>query len=152
MKIWLLTHSEELKKASGTGAIVKKVLGDQCEVIVWHRKAPHESILSLSPTDTILVYKHSNDYPTVTTETLHTINNAIILDGTWQQAQKMYNRSPYLNQFAHYEVTHLKSTYKKRRNQIENGLCTAEIAIHLLNQTNNPISSTLLQEFHAFNQ
>lgn len=152
MKIWLLTHSEELKKASGTGTIVKKVLGEQCEVIVWQRKAPHTSILNLSPADTILVYQHSNDCPTVTTETLHTINNAIILDGTWQQAQKMYNRSPYLSQFAHYEVTHLKSVYKKRRNQIENGLCTAEMVIHLLNQTDNPVSSTLLHEFHVFNQ
>ena len=47
MHIWLLTHSEELKKANGTGKIVKKALNDYCSVIVWQRTAPCQELLEL---------------------------------------------------------------------------------------------------------
>lgn len=150
MKIWLLTHSEELKKLSGTGKIVKNILRDKCEILVWDRTKPNEQISELSPSNTILVYQHQNDTQQYNEEEFQRIENAIIIDGTWQQAKKIYNHSPYLKKFCHYEISGLQSNYKKRRNQKVGGLSTAEVAIHLIEQTQ--LKSELLNEFNNFNQ
>lgn len=152
MKIWLLTHSEELKKESGTGKLVKSLLAEQCHVIVWARKEPNSALLALSPVDTAIVYLATSTSPTLDKASLSNINNVIVLDGTWQQARKMYNQSPYLAKFPHYEIKGEHSLYIKRRNQKEAGLCTAEVAIHLLKEVNDPQAAALQQSFLTFNQ
>ncbi|MBU0791662.1 MAG: DTW domain-containing protein, partial [Gammaproteobacteria bacterium] len=81
MKIWLLTHSEELKKASGTGKLVKEVLESECEIIVWSRVAPSEAILKLSPSDTLLIYLCENEQQRHCGDIAHSIGNIIIIDG-----------------------------------------------------------------------
>ncbi|MBR7890024.1 DTW domain-containing protein [Marinomonas sp. A79] len=152
MKIWLLTHSEEIKKTTGTGPLVKSALGLQCEIVVWSRVSPDEAILNLPNNTTLLIYPkvqaETISYDTVFSE----IENIIILDGTWQQARKMYNQSPYLQRLTHYEIHGVKSVYNKRRNQKETGLCTAEVAIHLLQKNNHPAAPRLVDDFHRFNQ
>lgn len=152
MKIWLLTHSEELKKPSGTGKIVKETIESECEIIVWSRVDPSTAILALTPANTILVYPCKNEQQTSLTDLTPTVDNIIIIDGTWQQAKKMYNQSPYLKAFAHYEIKGIKSLYQKRRNQKDIGLCTAEVAIHLLTEYKHPAASSLLEKFTEFNQ
>ena len=152
MKIWLITHSEELKKNSGTGKIVKEVLGDECEIVVWSRVAPNEAILKLSPSNTLLIYLCENEQQRYCGEINPSIDGIIIIDGTWQQARKIYNQSPYLQKFKHYEVQGIKSVYSKRRNQKDIGLCTAEVAIHLLTEYEHPAASVLLNRFNEFNQ
>ncbi|REG82997.1 DTW domain-containing protein [Marinomonas pollencensis] len=152
MKIWLLTHSEELKKESGTGKLVKSALADQCHVIVWARKEPDPQILALDPLNTAIVYLKTPTSPRLEKDQVCDIQNIIILDGTWQQARKMYNQSPYLARFPHYEIQGENSVYTKRRNQKESGLCTAEVAIHLLKEANDPQAAALQQSFLTFNQ
>jgi len=151
MKIWLLTHSEELKKTTGTGALVKEALNNECEIVKWSRVMPSKAILNLSPDETLLIYPCKNDEIKHNDKEL-TVKNIIIIDGTWQQAQKMYNQSPYLKQFKHVEIKGIKSTYSKRRNQKNTGLCTAEVAIHLLARYEHPATSTLLDRFTEFNR
>ncbi len=59
--------------------------------------------------------------------------NYIIIDGTWQQAQKIYNRSPYLKALPAVKIPVNKpSAYHLRRNQRAGCLCTAECAIEIL--------------------
>lgn len=152
MKIWLLTHSEELKKPSGTGKIVKDTLENECEIIVWSRVNSSEAILALSVNNTLLVYPCENEQQRSLIGLTPTIDNIIIIDGTWQQAKKIYNQSPYLKAFSHYEIQGVKSLYKKRRNQKNIGLCTAEVAIHLLTERKHPAASSLLEKFTEFNQ
>ncbi|NLQ19146.1 DTW domain-containing protein [Marinomonas sp. M1K-6] len=152
MKIWLLSHSEELKKTTGTGRLVKDVLGQQCDIIVWSRVAPSEAILHLSPTNTLLIYPSEKPEQTDTDDDQLNVDNIIIIDGTWQQARKIYNQSPYLKIFKHHEITAVNSVYKKRRNQKNQGLCTAEVAIHLLNKYQHPATAILFDRFTAFNQ
>lgn len=152
MKIWLLTHSEELKKPSGTGKLVKEVLNDECEVVVWSRVSPSIDILNLSPSNTLLIYLCKNEQQRFCEDISQSINNIIIIDGTWQQAQKIYNKSPYLHKFKHYEIQGVTSIYTKRRNQKNIGLCTAEVATQLLNEYKHPAASTLFNKFIEFNQ
>jgi DTW domain-containing protein len=152
MKIWLLTHSEELKKTTGTGKLVKDVLNNQCEIVIWSRVAPCKAILDLPPANTLLIYLCENVEHTYHSDDPLIVDNIIILDGTWQQARKMYNQSPYLKQFKHYEIEDTQSVYKKRRNQKSQGLCTAEVAIHLLEKYQHPATSALFDKFMQFNQ
>ena len=152
MKFWLLTHSEELKKHTGTGQLIKQTLGDDCEVITWSRVIPNKAILSLSPLNTLLIYPHESDQSTLIGSSLVGIENIIIIDGTWQQARKIYNQSPYLKNFPHKEIQGVKSIYSKRRNQKSIGLCTAEVALHLLDEKKHPAAKDLFDKFTIFNQ
>jgi DTW domain-containing protein YfiP len=76
----------------------------------------------------------------------------IILDATWQEARKMYNRSPYLHSLVKCQFTPARpSSYVMRRNQLAEGLCTAECVSELLRLHNEPeLAQTLdlaLSEF-----
>ena len=75
-----------------------------------------------------------------------TINHYIIIDGTWQEAQKIYNKSPYLKNLPTVRVeASQKSVYTLRRNQKENGLCTAECVIETLRARGHEQSANDLQ-------
>lgn len=152
MKFWLLTHTEELKKTTGTGKLIKETLDEYCEIIPWSRVTPSESILTLSPNNTVLIYPNENDQATSFNSDTSQIENIIIIDGTWQQARKIYNRSPYLHAFPHKEIQDVKSIYTKRRNQKSIGLCTAEVAIYLLDERDHPSTKALRDRFLEFNQ
>ena len=156
MHIWLLTHSQELLKANGTGRLVKAVLGDQCHIVEWSRVNPPTSILELSPDDTLLIYPEDTQDSFSSIEDVGSATpwkNFIILDGTWQQARKIYNRSPYLHGLHKHAIEHLTSSYIRRRNQVVGGLCTAEIAIYLLEkQLEQQNAKCLKQCFEAFNR
>lgn len=152
MNIWLLTHSEEIKKTTGTGTLVKEILNDDCHLMVWSRVEPNAAVLRLSPLDTVLVYPHMTHCTKTVSVANKAIKNVLILDGTWQQARKMYNQSPYLQRFDHYEIQGLRSTYSKRRNQKDTGLCTAEVAIHILMEQQHPAAPALVDRFAEFNQ
>ncbi|ETX09501.1 hypothetical protein MUS1_08335 [Marinomonas ushuaiensis DSM 15871] len=152
MKIWLLTHTEELKKTSGTGKLVKDTLKNDCEIIEWSRVSPEQAILDLPPTNTLLIYPYEEAQKTLSTTPVSNIDNIIIIDGTWQQARKIYNRSPYLKKFQHYEIKGVTSVYCKRRNQKNTGLCTAEVAIHILTEYQHSAAGKLSKQFLEFNQ
>lgn len=153
MKIWLLTHTEELKKATGTGQLVKNALGNDCEIIKWSRVSPEQAILDLPPANTLLIYPYEKDQNTLSVITPQpSFDNVIIIDGTWQQARKIYNRSPYLKKFQHYEIKGVTSAYSKRRNQKNTGLCTAEVVIHILTECQHPVAGKLSNQFCEFNQ
>ncbi len=70
----------------------------------------------------------------------------ILLDGTWDEARKMFRKSPYLQ---HLPVLSLLpeqlSRYQLRRAQSESHLCTAEVGALCLNLANDT------QAAHAFN-
>lgn len=152
MQIWLLTHSEEFKKTTGTGKLVKEVLNNECGIIEWSRVIPSKTILDLSPENTLLIYLCENEELKHHHDSEITVKNIIIIDGTWQQARKIYNQSPYLKRFKHYEIADIKSVYSKRRNQKITGLCTAEVAIQLLAKFQHPATLTLLDKFTEFNR
>jgi len=182
MKLYLLTHERELNKTSNTGRLVKKCLSDSVEVIVWKRTEPDLNLVELiNKGDVAMLYpdlpgqcstnsKELEDEvnlpESVVLDELSCDNKAcdskvsvedfesfLILDSTWQEARKMYNRSVYLQQAKKISLQVDKpSTYRKRRNQIEGGLSTAECVIELLKQKDKQsLASELQKEFDAFN-
>ncbi len=63
----------------------------------------------------------------------------ILIDATWQEARKIYNRSDYLKALQKISISSQhESIYQLRRNQVEGGLCTAECAAHILSASGEP--------------
>jgi len=151
MKIFLLSHERELKKATNTGKIVKECLGSTVEIIVWQRTEPSKELLELIDRDEIaLLYPGADDG---SAGYVNDFENFLILDATWQEARKMYNRSPYLLRASQVSIKINKpSTYKLRRNQITDGLSTAECVVELLRlKEQKSLAEKVRTEFVNFN-
>ena len=132
MKFILLTHYRETQKASNTGQLVQKHVANT-QIIIWQRTQPDSSLLELiSAGNTALLYPGGDDaHPSFSR--LADYENFILIDSTWQEARKIYNRSPYLKSLPCIQLpVNQSSSYTLRRNQLEGGLCTAECAIELL--------------------
>ncbi len=131
MKIFLLTHQRELDRKTNTGSLALEILPKQVERIIWERSLPDATLLSCIEKGTVALLFPSDASETVVPAA--SFDAFIILDGTWQEAQKIYNKSPYLKSLPTIKIeTDQKSLYTLRRNQKQNGLCTAEIVIELL--------------------
>lgn len=134
MKLILLTHSREIQKASNTGQLVQKVVANT-QTIIWQRTQPDLSLLDLINSEkTALLYPELNESgDEVSVVDAANFENFILIDSTWQESRKIFNRSPYLQQLPRIQLSaELSSSYHLRRNQVEGGLCTAECAVELL--------------------
>ena len=155
MKIWLLTHQRETFKKTNTGQLVQQLLADDCETIIWQRTQPDARLLELVKQNAIALL-----YPNIAANNAQlespcvNAEHFVIIDSTWQQAQKMINQSPYLQTMPKLSLNADKaSSYLLRRNQKDNGLCTAEVAIALLHQCDKKHKARELQlRFEQFNQ
>jgi len=131
INIFLLTHQKERYKKTNTGSLVIDVLGENAQIVVWDRVSPDPILLKYIDEGTIALL-----YPSLESQFLTEVSdyqNYIIIDGTWQEARKIYNRSPYLKGLPVFKVsTNKPSAYNLRRNQKVDGLCTAECAIEIL--------------------
>lgn len=150
MKITLLTHSKEFDKRSNTGQLVVDVLGDLAEQICWDRMNPPARLLEeIEAGGVALIYPGAVDEAG---DDLSDIRQVILIDGTWHEARKIHQRSPYLQSIRRISLdTGAKSVYNLRKNQKEFGLCTAECVIEVLRRSGNSAEAELLQErFLAF--
>jgi DTW domain-containing protein YfiP len=175
MKIYLLTHSREPTRGTNTGQLVTRVLGERARVIIWDRVNSDPDLLHLIGSQSVSLLfpepsvnvmdsmgtatdKNELKTPDAFPEALSMTSNQsrpsgyIILDATWQEARKMYNRSPYLHSLVKCQLTPARpSSYVMRRNQLAEGLCTAECVSELLRLHNEPeLAQTLdlaLSEF-----
>lgn len=132
MNVFLLTHSRETVKKKNTGVLVATVLGDQAKVITWERKNPNVALLEcIQGKSVALLYPSENSIDS-SGDTHVKYENYIVIDGTWQEARKIYNKSPYLHELPTIAIAATKpSAYTLRRNQKANGLCTVECVIEL---------------------
>jgi DTW domain-containing protein YfiP len=150
MKIFLLTHERELLRPSNTGGLAKNLAPQIVEQIIWARNTPDPSLLNaINHENTVLLYPvdDADDAP------IESFENIILLDATWQEARKMFNRSSYLKNLprAHIKPRQL-SQYQLRRNQLEGGLCTAECVVEILIAKNHiDIAERLNTAFTLFN-
>ena len=131
VKIFLLTHQRERFKNTNTGTLVVEVLGEKAQVVIWDRVMPDPELLRTIDEGSIALLYPSADSQLVSEAS--GFENYIIIDGTWQEAQKIYNRSPYLKDLPAVKIqANRASDYNLRRNQKEGGLCTAECAVEIL--------------------
>lgn len=77
----------------------------------------------------------------------------VILDATWQRAQKMYNQSNYLQQLPTVSLaTSHTSKFARRRNQKTGAWCTAEVIQWLWQQQGcESAAAQLADAFETFN-
>ncbi len=141
-----MTHSRELLRKTNTGKLVKSVLGKQCSIFEWQRKLPNPELLKhIANQSVALLYPHEDSIPLGKQEA--SFDAYILIDATWQEAQKMVNHSPYLHDLPKVSLTpSTPSIYKLRRNQKETGLCTAECVSALLSLDNNAEQANTLHE------
>lgn len=128
MKFTLLTHFKEIEKRSNTGRVVLDILGSEAEQIRWDRMNPPTGLLGeIESGEAAVVYPGASDGD------LSGISRFILIDGTWHEARKIYQRSPYLIKARRIGLAPTApSRYNLRKNQKESCLCTAECVIEIL--------------------
>lgn len=150
MKFTLLTHFKEFGKRSNTGQLVVDVLGSAAAQVRWDRAQPPAGLLEeIEAGGVALIYPGPADEAG---GDLTGIRHVILIDGTWHEARKIHQRSPYLQKVRRVSLRPAgKSVYNLRKNQKESGLCTAECVIEVLRSTGNVEDAERLRErFLAF--
>lgn len=150
IKFTLLTHSKELQKRSNTGRLVVEVLGSGAEQLRWDRMNPPAGLVEEIETGAVALV-----YPGAANEAdddLAGIGHFIIIDGTWHEARKIHQRSPYLRNVRRICLKPAaESVYNLRKNQKKACLCTAECVIQILRHTGNiEVAERLQDRFLAF--
>lgn len=147
-RVLLLTHEKEMDRKTGTGKIVKKVLGEVCKIIKWSRVEPDKDLVD-NISNSILIYPGGEELEAIDPDSF---DRVIILDGTWQEARKIYNKSKYLKNCRKASLNPSKeSIYNLRKNQLSYGLCTAEaVALTLDTLGNHPRSQKVFDELINF--
>jgi len=147
MKITLLTHFKEFDKRSNTGRLVLEILGDAAEQVRWDRLNPPVKLVEeIDAGGVALVYpgsadENGNNYD------LSDITRFILIDGTWHEARKIHQRSPYLRKARRVCLKPAgPSQYNLRKNQKDACLCTAECVIQILRSTGRIEQAERLQE------
>ncbi len=152
--IILLTHEREQQRPTNTGRCVLSTLPERSQLISWQRKEPDEALLALIKTNKVgLVYPAQENESTVSTINANDCDHWLLLDATWQEARKMFNRSNYLKTIPRIHIKpSAPSRYRLRRNQKQEGLCTAECVIELLKLDGDPAAARSVDaRFNEFN-
>ncbi|MDG1731929.1 MAG: DTW domain-containing protein [Thalassotalea sp.] len=150
MKIFLLTHERELHRATNTGSLAINDAKGIVERILWERVNPNKELTKLIENNqALLLYSKGESSKAIVEE----YDNIIIIDGTWQESQKIFNHSPYLKNAPQFTLqTSNDSSYKLRANQPKGGLCTIECIIEVLKiKGENELAAELATKFEQFN-
>jgi DTW domain-containing protein len=156
MKIYLLTHQRESNRPSNTGQLALTLFPDKVTRIIWNRVAANQELLQLANKNQIALIHPSGKPLSINNHSPseQQFRRFVLIDATWQEAQKILNRTPFLKTLEAFalEPKH-PSKYQLRRNQKECGLCTAECIAELF-KTQGEIknASLLLEQFDLFNQ
>ncbi|KAA0874510.1 tRNA-uridine aminocarboxypropyltransferase [Nitrincola tapanii] len=156
---WLLMHHDEFYKPSNTGQLILKTF-PQSGCSEWARLQMAESfelLLQRRQHNACLVFPIESDYVHREVTDLETLGDTplfIILDGTWRQARRMFRHSPYLAQLPVFQPqVERGSHYQLRSSGPEHHLCTAEIAVAVLEQLGDETAAAALaHNFALFNQ
>lgn len=155
MKITLLIHEKEQRRADNSGQLIKDIDGVHCEPLLWQRTQPNSALVTaIEQQKAVLLcpLEYGLQSSGEQVKDISKVEHFVILDGTWQEARKIYNKSAYLKQAKWHVLTDIPaSKYNLRRNQIDNGLCTAECAVEVLKRTNKTSAAEqLTEQFEQF--
>lgn len=137
LKLSLLTHPREFDRPSNTGKLVTTALsGVSAEL--WQRgqsvydlKLEGDPVLLFPP---LLAAEYLQSQGKVLGQILLPAQkfHYLLLDGTWQEAQKMFRQSSELQRLPLIELPSANSSYELRRNQQQGNLSTLEVVALLL--------------------
>jgi len=156
---WLLTHHNEFYKPSNTGRLIlNSIAGSHASE--WSRQDPGSAFKALLDNPELapcIVFPYGEDYQhRMISDPAPSDGRKpvfIILDGTWRQARRMFRHSRYLDDLPVIEPeVSFQSSYMLRQ-AIEPGqLCTAEVAVALLQQIGDrQAADHLASVFKLFN-
>ncbi|MDW6091290.1 DTW domain-containing protein [Vibrio rhizosphaerae] len=167
IKLSLLVHERELNRETNTGRWLVHALS-QCHSYLWQRKQPDLQFrhqlddpqffpVLLFPAPHALTIDEMNAQ-IKTQSQIHPVRSRcptphfIVLDGTWQEARKMERKSDWLAALPRVQITpSTTSSYRLRRNQQPDSLCTLEVVAALLNQRGESKDAQALTDFlHQF--
>ncbi len=154
LQLALLLHEKEWQRETNTGRWLSKSLAN-CSQHTWQRLDIDASLAEkmhrpdikpfvLFPSEQSISVQQAQ----LSAERDNKTPLFIILDGTWQEAQKMQRKSAWLKVLpqVHLNVTQ-ESDYTLRRNQQPGHLCTLEVGAGLLDELGYADSGTQLREF-----
>jgi len=148
-RFFLLVHPQELAKPTNTGHLLLTGLPGS-EYAAWSRVEPPVTLLErlvepgwrpylLFPEDAVQAAVEVVAADQLWQDCSSSLSLPqprplfILLDGTWQQARKMYRQSPYLQRLPLVSLSPAQaSQYHLRRNLQAGHLSTAEVAAELL--------------------
>lgn len=153
----LVMFDSEPLKPSNTGRLIADVLPDSTHAFLWSRTEPDPALLALLDDPAYQPYLVFPDCEKAPERVVHQVSLPtgkrplfILLDGTWREARRMANKSPYLDRFAVLAVQPEQlSTYGMRVAAHDEHLCTAEVAACVLESAGYPDEGVALQ--HWFN-
>ncbi len=98
----------------------------------------------LVPQGDVTLFEHLHERPWLPDR----VPAFVLLDGTWSQASKIFNKSPYLQSIPRMSIQPgAPSAYRLRRQRCVQHLSTVEVAIALLEQSEDPTASGALQAY-----
>lgn len=158
-QFWLLTHHNEFYKPTNTGRLILDSIRNT-RIFEWSRVNPPEALLEALADPRYapcIVFPAGEDYQQRMIEAPAAdgrIPVFIILDGTWRQARRMFRHSRYLQHLPVIEPrTERLSRYQLRRSTVPEHLCTAEVAIALLEEFGEARAAAHLEGyFERFNR
>lgn len=156
---WLLMHHNEFYKPSNTGRLICNSF-PSTGVSEWQRlsmPSAFESVLQARKSSACIVFPKASDYQHRMIEDVALLSDRplfIIPDGTWRQARRIFRHSPYLQDLPVIEPNvFMKSRYFLRKAEQDHHLCTAEVAVALLEQMGDlQGAEVLMHNFNLFNQ
>ncbi|WP_144391607.1 tRNA-uridine aminocarboxypropyltransferase [Pleionea sediminis] len=158
---WILIyHRDEVFKPTNTGKLIAQQFPNHTHAFLWDRIDPNPELISLlnaPDRSCYLIFPAEPDSGRVIVNSispLPTITTFVILDATWRQARRMFNRSQWLS---HIPALNLSpdeaATYSTRQAAHKHYLSTAESASLALTACfANSEAATLLNTFTIFNQ
>src|SRR5215510_1174009 len=153
-QFWLLMHPDECLKPTNTARLIGASI-PHTRLFPWYRTAPPAGFIALLSERRFLPYLLVPQGDATLFEGLcerpwlpDRVPAFVLLDGTWSQARKIFNRSPYLQSLPKMSIQpEGPSTYKLRRQRCAQHLSTVEVAIALLAQSESPVASSILQAY-----
>ena len=136
VEFWLLTHENEFSRTNNTGRLIEYAISST-KTFAWSRTEPPTEMIDLMEDyDVYLVFADDREEEKNRVKRYEPSDKKtvfLILDGTWKEARKMLRKSPYLADLPIIALNPKGTTaYDLRRNKDEGHLCTAEVAIALL--------------------
>lgn len=162
--VCLLMHDTEPLKPTNTGWLIADVVPDTF-AFGWSRTQVDKKILALLADPQWQPYVVFPQEYAPTESVVHTVPHAelkvvgkrplfVLLDGTWNEARKMFRKSAYLVDLP---VLSLQpddiSGYRLRRSTREEHLCTAEVTALCLHLADDAVAAQALEQwFTRFNR
>lgn len=157
----LILHRDELFKPTNSGRLIADCFPDNTYAFCWSRLEPDPALIALlnDPERRCFIVFPADDASERPVHSQVNIQDKrrttfIMLDGTWKQARRMYNLSPWLAAIPALKINpDARAAYVSREAAFDHYLSTAESAALALDAAHDAQASQLLFNwFTVFNQ